>query len=204
VPGKHHSVSSRQQRMPRRGARLSAWFGRMILDVFGWSIRGTLPERSKLLVIVAPHTSNWDFVIGIAAVFALSIDANWIGKHTLFRGAGGPVMRWFGGIPVDRRMAHGVVAQLVDEIRNRDHLFLGITPEGTRSRVDRWKTGFYHIATQAGIPLLPVCFDYRLRQIIISPPFDPSGNLEADLDYLQRLFASVTPKIPSNYNPRIY
>jgi len=176
----------------------------MVLDAFGWGISGTFPEQPKLLVIVAPHTSNWDFVFGIAAVIALRIDANWVGKHTLFKGVCGPIMTWFGGIPVDRRKAHGVVDQLVAEFQQREHLFLGITPEGTRSRVDRWKTGFYHIARHAMIPLVPVCFDYRLKQIVICPPFDLSGSIEQDLVRLQQVFAKATPKIPAKFNPRIF
>ena len=204
MTGERYSNPSQQQRLPRRGNRLTACFGRVILKLCGWNIRGALPEQPKLLVIVAPHTSNWDFVIGIAAVVALCLDANWVGKHTLFRGVCGKVMTWFGGIPVDRRMAHGVVDQLVAEFQQREHLFLGITPEGTRSRVDRWKTGFYHIARQANIPLVPVCFDYHLKQMVIFPPFSLSGDLEHDLVNLQQVFAEATPKIPSNYNTQIY
>jgi len=192
-----------RQSLPRRGNRLTAWFGRTFLRLCGWSIQGTLPEVPKLLVVIAPHTSNWEFIYGIAAVFALRLDANWIGKHTLFKGPFGPIMQWFGGVPVDRRKAHGIVGQLVDEFNQRNHLFLGITPEGTRSRVKRWKTGFYHLAQQAGVPVIPVYFDYRLKRIVICDSFPLSGRLHDDLAGLQELFAPVTPKNPAKYNPQI-
>lgn len=188
--------------LPRCGNPFSAWLGRTILKVYGWTITGQLPEQPKLLVIVAPHTSNWDFVFGIAAVFALRIDANWVGKHSLFKWGLGPLMKWFGGVPVDRRKAHGVVAQLVTEFKQREHLFLGITPEGTRSRVERWKTGFYHIAQQAQVPLVPAFVDYRLKQIVICPPFVITGNQPDDFLALQEVFSAATPKNPVKFNPQ--
>lgn len=196
-------ASSRTCRaLPRRGNRLTALIGRGVLRLGGWRIEGGLPEVPRQLVIVAPHTSNWDFVIGIAAVFALRLDAHWVGKHTLFKGLLGPIMRWFGGLPVDRRKSHGAVGQLVDEFRGRERLFLGMTPEGTRSRVARWKTGFYHVAREAEVPLVPIGFDYRRKQVCIFLPFPLTGDLDADLARLQVLFAGVTPKFPHNFNPR--
>jgi len=188
--------------LPRRGNLFSVWLGRTVLKLYGWKIVGQLPEQPKMLVIVAPHTSNWDFVFGIAAVIALRIDANWIGKHTLFKWGLGPLLRWLGGVPVDRRKAHGVVAQLVAEFDLRKHLFLGITPEGTRSRVERWKTGFYHIAQQAQVPLVPAFLDYRLKQIVLCPPFVITGNQPDDFSALQEVFSVATPKNPAQFNSR--
>ena len=189
-----------QSGLPRRGNLFSVWLGRTVLKLCGWQIVGQLPEQPKMLVIVAPHTSNWDFVFGIAAVIALRIDANWIGKHTLFKWGLGPLLRWLGGVPVDRRKAHGVVAQLVAEFELRKHLFLGITPEGTRSRVERWKTGFYHIAQQAQVPLVPAFLDYRLKQIVLCPPFVITGNQPDDFSALQEVFSVATPKNPAQFN----
>jgi 1-acyl-sn-glycerol-3-phosphate acyltransferase len=187
--------------LPRRGTGISRWLGRFFLRLSGWRINGQFPEVRKLIVVVAPHTSNWDFVYGIATVFALGLKVHWIGKHSLFKGGLGPIMRWLGGIPVDRSKPNGVVGQLADEFRLREQLLLGITPEGTRSRVERWKTGFYHLAMQAQVPLVPAYMDYRLKQLVILKPFAVTGAMQQDLVALQDVFAAVTPKRPENYNP---
>jgi 1-acyl-sn-glycerol-3-phosphate acyltransferase len=187
--------------LPRRGTIVSRWLGRSFLQFSGWSINGHFPDVRKLIVVVAPHTSNWDFVFGIAAVFALGLKVNWMGKNSLFKGGLGPIMRWLGGIPVDRSKPNGVVGQLVDEFSRREQLLLGITPEGTRSRVDRWKTGFYHLAIQARVPLVPAYMDYRLKQLVILDPLPVTGAIDNDLVVLREVFASVTPKRPENYNP---
>jgi 1-acyl-sn-glycerol-3-phosphate acyltransferase len=125
-----------------------------------------MPDCGKLVIIAAPHTSNWDFVFGMTGAFALGLELHWMGKHTLFKPPLGGVMRWLGGLAIDRRAAHGVVEQVADEFARRGQLLLVVTPEGTRSKVERWKTGFWHIARAAGVPILLGGLDYgwtRLR-----------------------------------------
>jgi 1-acyl-sn-glycerol-3-phosphate acyltransferase len=163
-----------------------------VLRVWGWRFTGELPDCPKAVVIVAPHTSNWDFVLGIAGMFAVGVRVSWLGKHTIFRGPFGAVMRWLGGIAVDRRSSAGVVEQTVARFEASDRLILGMSPEGTRSRVDRWRTGFYYIASGAGVPIVPVSFCYQTRTIRFGEPILASGDREADFRALEEFFNRVT------------
>ncbi|PNU19952.1 acyltransferase [Geothermobacter hydrogeniphilus] len=188
--------------VPVRGNRFSRWLGRLLLRLGGWRIEGRFPDAPKMQIIVVPHTSNWDFVIGIQAVIALGIDAHWLAKHTLFESCLGPVLRRLGGIPVNRQAPRGAVEQIVERFNARPALMLAITPEGTRRKVQHWKSGFYRIAWQARVPLVPVFIDYRRKVIGILPPHPLSGDYDADLPAIRKLFADVTPKRPSCFqNP---
>lgn len=178
-------------RLPRRGGVLSQWLGAAALRLLGWRIEGELPSEPKLVVAVAPHTSNWDFVIGIATVFRLRLDAAFLGKHSLFRWPFGYLFRYLGGVPVNRGSSHGVVAQTLDAFESRSQLFLGIAPQGTRRRGAPWKRGFYHIAVGAKVPVLPVAFDYAARVVRIGRPHWPTGAEEEDISRLQAFFEGV-------------
>src|ERR1043165_4802843 len=144
-----------------------------------------------MVAIVAPHTSNWDFVVGLAARYALRLDASWLGKHTLFRPPFGWIMRRWGGIPVDRSSSHDVVAQTIEKFSSRPRVFLVIAPEGTRTKVSRWRTGFWHIARGAGVPIVPIAFDWGSRVIHILPAFPPRQNVDEDVATLQSMYAGV-------------
>ena len=176
---------------PQRGNRVSAFAARSFLGTLGWSFEGAVPNVSKAVIIVAPHTSNWDFFVGVAAMFALGLRVVFLGKHTLFTWPLGPVMRWLGGVPVNRREARGVVDETVEMFAARDQMILGLAPEGTRDSVDRWKTGFYYVALESGVPIVPVAFDYRRRVIRFGEGFDPTGNLEDDLLILENYFFGI-------------
>jgi 1-acyl-sn-glycerol-3-phosphate acyltransferase len=165
--------------------------GRGVLHVMGWRIEGNIPDLPKLVIIAAPHTSNWDFVVGIAAKFALRLKVLWLGKDSLFRWPLGALMRSLGGLPVDRSSPNAVVNQMVDSFARHESLVLALAPEGTRKRVDRWRTGFYHIAHGAGVPIVPVALNWGERAIQIGQPFTTTGNLETDIAALQHRFASV-------------
>jgi 1-acyl-sn-glycerol-3-phosphate acyltransferase len=175
-------------RVPRRGGALRAALGRAILRLLGWQPEGALPDLPKLMVIAAPHSSNWDFVIGIALVFALRLDARWVGKAELFRGPLRPLMRWLGGIPVDRHRPEGFVAQLVARFAEREQLLLAMAPEGTRKPVQRWKTGFYRAAVESGVPIVPGYFDNARKRVGFGPVFVPSGDAEADIAALRGFY----------------
>jgi 1-acyl-sn-glycerol-3-phosphate acyltransferase len=170
---------------------LSRLLGRSLLAAGGWRIEGEFPDRSKLVVIVAPHTSNWDFVLGIAAVFALGLHVRFLGKHTLFHPPLGWLMRWFGGTPVVRESPQGAVAQAVTMIESEPAVVLGIAPAGTRTRGKPWRSGFYHIAHAARAPILPVAFDGAIRAIRLFPPFETSGDYEGDLPRLMALYDGI-------------
>ena len=191
LPGRHA--------LPRRGNTVLRRFGRFALHLLGWDFRGSLPDSSRLVVIVAPHTSNWDFVIGILAVFALDIKAHWIGKHTLFKPPFRPVMQWLGGIPVDRSVPNDLVNRTRDKFRREEKFLVGIAPEGTRKRVAEWKKGFYRIAEGAGVPILCAGLDYRSQTIVIGPLIEPSGDYEADFAKIRTFFADITARHPGNF-----
>jgi len=186
---------------PRSGNAFSRALGRLVLAAARFRITGELPRIPKFVVCVAPHTSNWDFVIGYAAKLVVGLRASWLGKKGLFRGPLGPLFRALGGIPVDRTTARGAVGQAARQFVESPALVLGVAPEGTRRRVDRWRTGFYHIAADAGVPILPVALDWGRRTVRIGEPFPPTGDEERDLVALQRMFVDVRGKVPENGFP---
>jgi len=177
--------------LPRRGNAFWRALGRALLALGRWRVEGEFPDRAKLVAIVAPHTSNWDFLVGIAAVWALGLRVRFLGKHTLFRPPLGWLMRWSGGIPVNREAPQGLVPQAVEAIRQADAIFLAITPAGTRSSTRPWKSGFYHIAHAARVPILPVAFDGAHRTIRLLAPFETSGDYAREIPQLRALYDGI-------------
>lgn len=180
--------------LPRRGNWLLRALARGALRGWGWRFEDGLPNVAKAVAIVAPHTSNWDFVLGLLALFAVGVRVSWLGKHTLFRVPFKGLLRWLGGIPIDRRSASGVVEQIVRRFNDSEALLLGLSPEGTRKPVARWHTGFWHIAAGAGCPIVPIAFDWGPRVIRFGQPLRPSGDVDADLALLQHFFAGAKGK----------
>ena len=183
--------------MPRRGNGMTKAIGRAVLRLSGWRMEGEIPNVAKAVAIVVPHTSNWDFLVAIAGLFAVGVRVSWLGKNTIFEGAGGPVMEWLGGIPIDRSASMGVVDQIVERFNTSDTLVIGLSPEGTRSRVDRWKTGFYAIASKAGVPIVPISFDWETRVIRFGDLLMPSGDMDADVAELKKFFEGAVGKRPA-------
>ena len=173
-------------RVPRH--RLSRWIGRSVLRLGGWRVVGEFPDLPRVVLIGAPHSSNWDGIWGFAAKLALGLDIRILGKHQLFWGPLGPLMRALGIIAINRGAASGVVGQMAQQFRGADRFWLGIAPEGTRKPVARWKTGFWKIAHAARVPVLPVYFHYPDRVIGIGPPFATSHDMEADLVRLREWY----------------
>jgi len=184
---------------PSRGNRLSRAAGRAVLALLGWRLEGEVPNRPRVVLVVAPHTSNWDFLLGISAMLALGLDARWIGKDTLFRPPLGPLLRWLGGTPVDRNAPEGVVPEAVRRLRTEDRLCLTLSPEGTRRKVERWKTGFHRMARQADVPVWPVAFDYSRKVVALLPVFTPTDDLESDLRALRSLFTPAMARHPEQF-----
>ena len=153
-----------------------------ILKVIGWKVTFSLPPCDKYVLVGAPHTSNWDFPLGLLAMCAVGLRFNWVGKHTLFKGPLGPLMRLIGGIPVDRRDSVGFLKKVIDIFASRDQFVLAIAPEGTRSLTKQWKAGFYHIALAAKVPIALGFIDYPRKRIGIDRLFEPSGDIEADFE----------------------
>ncbi|HXV97904.1 MAG TPA: lysophospholipid acyltransferase family protein [Anaerolineae bacterium] len=182
--------------LPRRGNRLTRALAILFMAAIGWRIGGELPNLHKFIIIGAPHTSNWDFVLVMATATALGVRISWMAKHSLFWGPLGPVFRWMGGVSVDRRAKHGVVGESVQAFQQLENLILCLTPEGTRQRVNEWKSGFYQIAMRAEVPILLAAFDYGNKMVALGPMIEPTGNYEVDLTRIKAHYAVVRPRHP--------
>ena len=165
---------------------------RMLLSALGWKTIGELPvNEKKMIIIVAPHTSNWDFVMGVIIRGAMGFKANFLGKKSLFKKPFGSIFTGLGGIPVDRSVSQNMVEQVVDIANKRSTFILAIAPEGTRGKVKKWRTGFYYIALKANIPIIMCQLDYEHKKARFLDPFHPTGNIDQDLRYIQSQFRGV-------------
>jgi 1-acyl-sn-glycerol-3-phosphate acyltransferase len=177
--------------LPVRGWRWGRALGRIILRIARWGFEGEIPNLSKGVIIVAPHTSNWDFVIGAAGMLALDLELRFLGKHTLFEGPLGFMFRGLGGIPVDRTQPGSIAEDTAARFEDEEQLLLALAPEGTRGEVDHWKTGFHRIARAAGVPIIAVALDYGTRLIRFGPLVTPSDDLERDMRIFYDFFATA-------------
>jgi 1-acyl-sn-glycerol-3-phosphate acyltransferase len=182
--------------VPRRGSAATRALGKLVLALMGWRVEGELPDLPRFVVAAAPHTSNWDFVVGVATMFALDLDLSFIGKHTLFRWPFAGVLRWMGGIPVDRGASHGLVEEAVEAFASVDRRILAIAPQGTRKRGARFKSGFLRIARGANVPVVLASFDFAARCLRFGPSFMAGEDVDADLARVEAFFASVQGKNP--------
>ncbi|MDW8331397.1 MAG: lysophospholipid acyltransferase family protein [Cyclobacteriaceae bacterium] len=176
------------------------FFSKLLLKIMGWdpNPHGAFPIRPrKCVIIVAPHTSNWDFVIAVLYRSALGLEkARYLGKKELFTPWFGWFFRWLGGTPVDRHASHNVVEQVVEIFNRHQDFILALSPEGTRKKVERLRTGFYQIALQANVPIVMAALDFANKKVTFSEPFKPTGNLEEDFKYIIDFFRPVKGKYP--------
>lgn len=170
----------------------------LALKMTGWSVDDRFPQQNKYVLVAAFHTSNWDFIYGILAKWSLQERLNWVAKHTLFWGPFDYIFRSMGGIPVDRRMPQGFIDKMVEQFNSREVMKLAILPEGTRSHVKYWKTGFYYIAVQARVPIALGYFDYANRVLGVGKTFYPSGDIEKDMQIIREFYADKTGRHPQN------
>ncbi|HET9011004.1 MAG TPA: lysophospholipid acyltransferase family protein [Gemmatimonadaceae bacterium] len=184
---------------PRRNRPVLRTFGRTALALVRWRIVGRVPDQPKFVAIVAPHTSNWDFPLGVLVMFALDLKVHWFGKDTLFRTPLGPLFRLLGGRPVNRAVPEGVVDEMAAVVRAEPRFILALAPEGTRKRVARWRTGFYHLAERADIPILPVSFDWAKREVTLGTLMRPTGDIAADFALLQGKFRREMARHPAAF-----
>jgi len=173
------------------------YLARFFMRLFGWHIDGKLPDISKFILIGAPHTSNWDFVLFLGVVFTLRVNVHFMGKAELFRSPLAWFFRYCGGIPVDRKKSTGLVEQMVKVSNESENFILTITPEGTRHQVVEWKRGFYHIAKEAGIPIVIAVVDGKHKTVRIGQVFHLTEDVEADMKAIQGYFTGVV-----GINPR--
>ncbi|WP_324993267.1 lysophospholipid acyltransferase family protein [Hyalangium sp.] len=170
--------------------------GRIWMGVFGWRVEGALPATRKFVFIAAPHTSNWDLPFMIATAYVLGVRISWLGKHTLFEGPFGGFMRALGGIPVDRRSRHSMVEQVAERFQQAEELVLGISPEGTRKKVEYWKSGFYHIARAAQVPVGMGFLDFGRKVAGLGPLLPLTGDVRADMDQVRAFYRDLRGKLP--------
>ena len=180
---------------------MKKWLAHWFLKLNGWKIEGGPPDEKQFVFIAAPHTSNWDlaYMLAFAAVFDLKI--SWLAKHSLFYPPMGWIMRMMGGIPIVRHKNSNVVEVMVQEFSTRSELVLAVPTEGTRARMEYWKSGFYHIAVGAGVPIVPSYLDYGNKRGGFGPALIPTGDLTADMDVLRELYCDKTGKYPELVSP---
>ena len=160
-----------------------------ILKVVGWTSIGSKVSIPKYVLIGAPHTSNWDFPLMLMVVLELRLQLFWLGKHTLFPFPFSGFVKWLGGIPINRTKSHNVVYEIVDQFKNNDDFVVLVPPEGTRRKVSKWKTGFYHIANNAKVPILMGYVDAENKEAGFADFFYPTGDLENDMKEIRGFYA---------------
>jgi 1-acyl-sn-glycerol-3-phosphate acyltransferase len=191
--------STDAHRVPRRQRPLLQKLGRAALALARWRIVGDVPDVPKFIAIVAPHTSNWDFPLGVLVMFALDLKIHWFGKESLFRSPLGPLFRALGGRPVNRERPEGVVDEIAAIARAEPQFILALAPEGTRKKVARWRTGFYRIAERADMPIVPVSFDWSRREVTIHAPVQATGDIATDLAALQAMYRPEMGRNPAAF-----
>lgn len=162
-----------------------------------WKIVGSFPKDLKKYVIIgAPHTHWYDFLVGVALKFAEEIPANYIGKASLFKAPYGFIFRWLGGTPIDRSKSNNKVDAIVNVFNSRENFILALSPEGTRKKVDKWKTGFYYIAKGANVPIVMFTFNFKDKEIKVSKPYYLTDNMENDFNSFYKFYEGVLGKVP--------
>lgn len=183
--------------VPKRGNKIAPVIASALLRSAGWRTVGEIPNIPQAVVLALPHTSNIDGVYAIPSLFALDLKISIMGKHTLFKIPGvAQFMHWIGVIPIDRSNKGSVLQASIDKFKTGKPLFLGLSPEGTRDYIEKWKTGFYYLAMGAGVPILPVALDYNTKEIRFMSLVYPTGNIEADLPKIYAQYQGVIPRHP--------
>lgn len=165
-----------------------------MLRLRGWRIEGERPPFNRYVMVAAPHTSNWDFPFTMAMALVMRIDIHWTGKAALFRGPQGIFFRWMGGVPVNRSERQNIVQQMIDVFDRVKSMVLVIQPEGSRSKVREWKSGFYHIALGAGVPIVLGFIDFKRKVGGLFGHMNPTGDYEKDLEYIKSFYTDVAGK----------
>ena len=182
---------------PQGGSAFSRWVGRTVLKSMGWKVQGRFPSCRKYIITLAPHTSNWDFVVGVAILLASGLKISFLIKHSLFFWPFSLFLRRIGGVPVDRRAAHGIVGEMVRHFAEHEKMILTIAPEGTRRKVNQWKVGFLHIGHGAKVPVVPVGLDYPSKTATVGDMVALSGEMEKDLAAVKSFYSDIRGKYVS-------
>jgi len=177
------------------------WLAKNIFfKILGWQLEDHFVSRTKkCVVIVAPHTSSFDFLLGILVRKIMQIEFNFVGKEELFKPPFGWYFKWVGGAPLDRSGNKNKVDSIAKVFEDKDVFRLALSPEGTREKTSKWRTGFYYIALKANVPILMVSFDYKLKKVKISEAFKPTGDFELDFKHISLFYKGVEGKVKENY-----
>ncbi len=176
-------------------------FSRLLLRLAGWEIVGEIPEHiKKCVILAAPHTSNWDFVIGRLGYYVLGVPVKFLIKKESFQNPFGGLLKRMGGIPVDRGRSSNLVEQIARTFHKESQLNVVITPEGTRKLVKSWKKGFYYIALKADVPIVFGFLDYAKKEVGFGPYLIPSGSFDKDFEVITEFYRQKTAKFPENFN----
>lgn len=181
--------------------RISRFIGRKIVSLSGWKLVGDFPDVPKGIFIAAPHTSNWDGYWMIVASHAMGIRLSWMGKESLFKFPLGVFLKMSGGVSVDRSKSHDTVKQIAQEFKQRPGMYLAIAASASRKKRDYWKSGFYHIAVEANVPLICGCVDYERKEVGILGVVEVTGDIGADMDTIRQIYAGRQGLVPSQMTP---
>lgn len=184
------SESQIPERLRGSRSRILRKIGRFGINISGWTIKGNVPDEERIVLIAAPHTSNWDFILAMLAIFGLNIKLRWLGKHSIFKPGFKNFFEWLGGIPVYRDNPSTLIESIVDIVKKEKSIVIAMTPEGTRKKVKRWKTGFLRIAKQTQSKILLISIDATTKSIEIGKIFNPTGDNEEDLAFIQKYYSS--------------
>ncbi len=187
-------------RVPRTQFRFAQWLAQRLLHWAGWRLEVRLPNEPKMIVLAAPHTSNWDGYYAILALIAMNLKLALFAKHTMFRWPLRGLLKMVGAIPINRAAPGGQIGQTVQAFRTHPQLLIGLAPEGTRGRVEKWKRGFYLIAQEARLPIVCAYVDYGRKVVGTGLQLQPTGDYIADLEKIQAFYRTITPKRPENFN----
>jgi len=176
-------------------------FSKLILKLIGWHVEVTLPEEKKFILIGAPHTTNWDLPIGLLCFWSVSVHPTWAAKKQIFIGPLNYFFRALGGIAVDRSIHTGFIEQIAHQFDSREKMIFGLTPEGTRSITEYWKTGFYYIALKANVPVCLAYVDYPSRTFGLGEMLYPSGDIDKDFEIIRTFYRGKKGKYPEKQGP---
>ena len=184
------SESQVPERLRGSRSKILRKIARFGINISGWTIKGKGPDEERIVIIAAPHTSNWDFILAMLAIFGLNIKVRWLGKNSIFKPGFKKFFEWLGGIPVYRDNPSSLIENVVNIVKKERSIVIAMTPEGTRKKVKRWKTGFLRIAKQTHSKILLISIDAPTKSIEIGNIFNTTGNSEEDLAYIQKYYST--------------
>ena len=182
-----------------RRSKLSRYLARTALRILGWEVSGNIPDEERIVVVAAPHTSNWDFILAMLTILALNVNLKWVGKSSIFKPGFKWFFKWLGGIPVDRNNPSSLMEDVKDIVAREKGLIIGVAPEGSRKKVIRWKTGFLRIAELTQAKILFFAVDAPSKCILIGDTFKPTGNVEEDLKFVKNYFSKFKGINPNQF-----